>query len=134
MGRTLKPPKGFLVFVWEAMQDLTLMILIVCAILSLVIGVSTEGLSEGWHDGVGILMSILIVVLVTATSDYRQSLQFRDLEKEKKKIFIQVTRQGCRQKVSIYDLVVGDVVHLSVGDQIAADGLYINGLQSMSRV
>ncbi|MCO5584684.1 hypothetical protein L7F22_038615 [Adiantum nelumboides] len=124
---TEKPPKGFFVYVWEALHDLTLMILVVCAILSLVIGVSTEGLSEGWHDGAGILMSILIVVFVTATSDYRQSLQFRDLEKEKKKIFIQVTRHGRRQKVPIHDLVVGDVVYLSIGDQIPADGLFING-------
>lgn len=124
---TEKPPKGFWVYVWEALQDLTLMILIVCAIASLAIGIPTEGLSEGWYDGVGILMSILIVVFVTATSDYRQSLQFRDLEKEKKKIFVHVTRHGRRQKVSIHDLVVGDVVHLSIGDQIPADGIYING-------
>lgn len=124
---TEKPPKGFFVYVWEALQDLTLMILVVCAILSLAIGISTEGLSEGWHDGVGILMSILIVVLVTATSDYRQSLQFRDLEKEKKKIFVQVTRHGRRQKVPITDLVVGDVAHLSIGDQIPGDGIYIDG-------
>lgn len=124
---TEKPPKGFFVYVWEALKDLTLMILIVCAILSLVIGISTEGLREGWHDGAGILMSILIVVLVTATSDYRQSLQFRDLEKEKKKIFVQVSRHGRRQKVPISELVVGDVVYLSIGDQIAGDGIYIDG-------
>lgn len=122
-----KPSKGFLVFVWEALQDMTLMILIVCAIASLVIGISTEGLSEGWHDGVGILLSILIVVLVTAVSDYRQSLQFRDLEIEKEEIWVYVTRGGHRHKVSIHDLVVGDVVHLSIGDQIPADGIYIDG-------
>lgn len=124
---TEKPPKGFLVFVWEAFQDLTLAILIVCAIVSLAIGIPTEGLLEGWHDGVGILLSILIVVFVTAVSDYKQSLQFRDLEKEKKKIQVHVTRNGRRQKVSIYDLVAGDVVHLSIGDQVPADGIYIHG-------
>ncbi|KAH7426562.1 hypothetical protein KP509_10G006300 [Ceratopteris richardii] len=124
---TEKPPKGFFDYVWDAFQDLTLMILIVCAVLSLIIGISTEGISEGWHDGVGILMSILIVVFVTAINDYRQSLQFRDLEKEKKNIFIQVTRYGRRQRILIHELVVGDVVHLSIGDQIPADGIYIHG-------
>lgn len=122
-----KPPKGFWVFVWEAMQDLTLAILAVCAVVSLIIGIITEGWQEGWYDGAGIGFSILLVVLVTAMSDYQQSLQFRDLEAEKKKIFIEVSRRGRRQKVLIFELLVGDIVHLSIGDQVPADGLYVSG-------
>lgn len=38
-----KPPRGFLVFVWEASQDLTLIILAVCAVVFLGVGISTEG-------------------------------------------------------------------------------------------
>ena len=122
-----KPPKGFWTFVWEAMQDLTLIILAVCAIVSLVIGVITEGWMEGWYDGSGIAFSIMLVVFVTASSDYKQSLQFRALDAEKKKIFIQVTRNSHRQKVLIFDLLVGDIVHLNTGDQVPADGLYLSG-------
>ncbi|XP_062006579.1 putative calcium-transporting ATPase 11, plasma membrane-type isoform X2 [Rosa rugosa] len=124
---TEKPPRSFLVFVWEALQDLTLIILMVCAVVSIGVGLATEGWPEGMYDGVGILLSIILVVLVTAISDYRQSMQFKDLDREKKKIFIQVTRDGKRQKVSIYDLLVGDIVHLAVGDQVPADGLFISG-------
>ncbi|XP_068662451.1 putative calcium-transporting ATPase 11, plasma membrane-type [Aristolochia californica] len=122
-----KAPKSFLTFAWEALQDLTLIILIVCGIISIGVGIATEGWPKGTYDGLGILLSILLVVSVTAISDYRQSLQFRDLDKEKKKIDVQVTRNGSRQKVSIYDLVVGDVVNLSIGDQVPADGLFISG-------
>ena len=82
---------------------------------------------EGWYDGAGIAFSILLVVFVTATSDYQQSLQFRNLDAEKKKIMIEVTRDSRRQKILIFDLLVGDVVHLSVGDQVPADGLYFSG-------
>eukprot|EP00252_Welwitschia_mirabilis_P022523 TRINITY_DN6111_c0_g1_i1.p1 TRINITY_DN6111_c0_g1~~TRINITY_DN6111_c0_g1_i1.p1 ORF type:complete len:1037 (-),score=213.98 TRINITY_DN6111_c0_g1_i1:60-3170(-) len=124
---TEKPPRGFWMFVWEALQDMTLMILGVCAAVSLLVGICTEGWPKGAYDGLGIVMSILLVVFVTAISDYRQSLQFKDLDKEKKKISIQVTRNGCRQKLSIYDLVVGDLVHLSIGDQVPADGLFVSG-------
>ncbi|KAK9664382.1 hypothetical protein RND81_14G037600 [Saponaria officinalis] len=99
----------------------------VCAVVSIGVGVATEGLPKGMYDGVGILISILLVVMVTAVSDYNQSLQFRDLDKEKKKIFVQVTRDGHRQKASIYDLVVGDIVHLSIGDIVPADGVYASG-------
>ncbi|KAK1293390.1 putative calcium-transporting ATPase 4, plasma membrane-type [Acorus calamus] len=122
-----KPSRSFLMFVWDALQDLTLIILMVCAVVSIGVGIGTEGWPKGMYDGLGILLSIFLVVTVTAVSDYRQSLQFKDLDREKKKIFIQVTRDGTRQKVSIYDLVVGDVVHLSIGDQVPADGLFVSG-------
>ncbi|KAJ9695893.1 hypothetical protein PVL29_011059 [Vitis rotundifolia] len=124
---TEKPSRTFLMFVWDALHDLTLIILMICAVISIGVGLPTEGWPEGMYDGVGILVSIFLVVLVTAISDYRQSLQFRDLDKEKKKIFVQVTRDGYRQKISIYDLVVGDIVHLSIGDQVPADGVFISG-------
>ncbi|KAH7679360.1 P-type ATPase protein [Dioscorea alata] len=122
-----KPSRSFWMFVWDALQDLTLIILMICAVISIVVGLPTEGWPKGMYDGLGILLSIFLVVIVTAVSDYRQSLQFKALDKEKKKIFIQVTRDGYRQKVSIYDLVVGDIVHLSIGDQVPADGLFISG-------
>lgn len=122
-----KPPRTFLTFVWEALQDLTLIILMVCAAISIGVGVATEGLPNGMYDGLGVILSILLVVMVTAISDYKQSLQFRDLDREKKKISVQVTRDGYRQEVSIYDLIVGDVVHLSIGDQVPADGIFISG-------
>ncbi|GAA0184560.1 primary active transporter [Lithospermum erythrorhizon] len=119
--------RGFWVFVWESLHDMTLMILGVCAFVSLIVGVVTEGWPHGANDGLGIVASILLVVFVTATSDYRQSLQFKDLDKEKKKISMQVTRNGYRQKMSIYELLPGDIVHLSIGDQVPADGLFLSG-------
>lgn len=124
---TEKPSKSFWMFVWDALQDLTLIILMVCAVVSIGVGLATEGWPKGMYDGVGIILSIFLVVMVTAVSDYKQSLQFKDLDREKKKIFVQVTRDGSRQKVSIFDLVVGDVVHLSIGDQVPADGVFISG-------
>ncbi|TVU50798.1 hypothetical protein EJB05_02188 [Eragrostis curvula] len=122
-----KPARSFWSFVWDALQDMTLIILMVCAVLSAVVGLASEGWPKGMYDGLGIILSILLVVMVTAISDYRQSLQFKELDNEKKKIFIHVTRDGSRQKISIYDLVVGDIVHLSIGDQAPADGLFIHG-------
>ncbi|KAJ8765757.1 hypothetical protein K2173_014879 [Erythroxylum novogranatense] len=119
--------RGFWAFVWEALQDMTLIMLGVCAFVSLIVGIATEGWPKGAHDGLGIVASILLVVFVTAGSDYRQSLQFRDLDREKKKISIHVTRSGYRQKLSIYDLLPGDIVHLAIGDQVPADGLFISG-------
>ncbi|TKY67943.1 putative calcium-transporting ATPase 11 [Spatholobus suberectus] len=124
---TEKPPRSFWMFVWDAMQDLTLIILMVCALVSVGIGILTEGWPKGMYDGVGIILCIILVVFVTSISDYKQSLQFKDLDKEKKNVSIHVTRDGRRQKVSIHDLVVGDIVHLSIGDIVPADGLFLSG-------
>ncbi|CAK9183984.1 unnamed protein product [Ilex paraguariensis] len=124
---TEKPARSFWMFVWDTLHDLTLVILMVCAVVSIGVGLATEGWPKGLYDGLGIVLSIFLVVIVTSISDYKQSLQFRDLDKEKKKIFIQVIRDKLRQKVSIYDLVVGDVVHLSIGDIVPADGIFISG-------
>ncbi|KAK4262403.1 hypothetical protein QN277_027968 [Acacia crassicarpa] len=122
--------RSFWGFVWEALQDMTPMIHGVCALVSVMVGIAMEGWPHWAHDGLGIVASILLVVFVTATSDYRQSLQFKDLDKEKK-ITIQVTRNGYRQKVSIYDLLPGDIVHLAIGDQVPADGLFLSGFSVM---
>ncbi|CAK9167367.1 unnamed protein product [Ilex paraguariensis] len=117
-----KPSRGFWMFVWDALQDLTLTIYMVCAVVSVVLGLATKGWPKGMYDGLGIVLSIFLVILVTAVSDYKQSLQFQ------KRIFIKVTRDKLTEKASIYDLVVGDVVHLSTGDQVPADGILISGL------
>ncbi|KAJ6387874.1 hypothetical protein OIU77_026440 [Salix suchowensis] len=122
-----KPARSFWMFVWDALHDLTLVILMVCAVVSIGVGIATEGWPDGMYDGVGIVMCILLVVMVTAITDYKQALQFKVLDKEKKNVIVQVTREGSRQKVSIFDLVVGDVVHLSIGDLVPADGILISG-------
>ncbi|KAH9624541.1 hypothetical protein KSS87_017751 [Heliosperma pusillum] len=122
-----KKGKSFLSFLWESWQDLTLIILIIAAIVSLVLGIKTEGLQEGWYDGGSIVFAVLLVILVTAISDYRQSLQFQNLNEEKRNIQLEVIRGGRREKISIYDIVVGDVVPLKIGDQVPADGLFVSG-------
>ncbi|KAK4841559.1 hypothetical protein QYF36_006450 [Acer negundo] len=38
-----KPPRSFWTFVWDALQDLTLIILIICAVVSMGVGIATEG-------------------------------------------------------------------------------------------
>jgi Ca2+-transporting ATPase len=65
--------------------------------------------------------------VVTATSDYRQSLQFQNLNEEKRNIRLEVTRDGRRVEISIYDIVVGDVIPLNIGDQVPADGVLVAG-------
>ncbi|KAF5176316.1 Calcium-transporting atpase [Thalictrum thalictroides] len=122
-----KPPaKGFFYFVYEAFKDITIIILLVCAALSLGFGIAEHGAS-GWYDGGSIFIAVFLVIAVSAVSNYRQSRQFDKLSSVSNNIQVDVVRDGRRQKISIFDIVVGDIVYLSIGDQIPADGLFSDG-------
>ncbi|KAH7430908.1 hypothetical protein KP509_08G020300 [Ceratopteris richardii] len=98
-----------------------------CAVLSLIFGIRSHGWKEGWYDGASIAFAVLLVVTVTSCSDYHQSLQFIALNEEKRNIPVQVVRGGRRLKISIFELLVGDLVVLNIGDQVPADGLFVEG-------
>ncbi|GLU07606.1 hypothetical protein SLE2022_245590 [Rubroshorea leprosula] len=121
-----RPPKGLFYFVAEAFKDTTIIILLVCAALALGFGIK-EHVKEGWYEGVSIFVAVFLVVVVSAFSNFRQEVQFDKLSKISDNIEVDVVRDGCRRPISIFDLVVGDVVHLKIGDQIPADGLFLTG-------
>lgn len=134
-----KPPKTFFELVWEALQDVTLIILEVAAIISLALafyqpphdegtpGGIDEGESEaGWIEGAAILVSVIIVVFVTAFNDYTKEKQFRGLQSriEHEHKFA-VIRGGEVIQILVTDLVVGDICQVKYGDLLPADGVLI---------
>ncbi|XP_056155670.1 plasma membrane calcium-transporting ATPase 3a [Lampris incognitus] len=142
-----KKPKTFLSLVWEAVQDVTLIILEVAAIFSLVLSlcqppgeeselcgnVSSGGEDEeeadaGWIEGAAILLSVICVVLVTAFNDWSKEKQFRGLQSriEQEQRFA-VVRNGTVIQIPIADMVVGDVAQVKYGDLLPADGVLIQG-------
>ncbi|GLT78625.1 hypothetical protein SLA2020_501540 [Shorea laevis] len=121
------PSKSFFYFVVEAFKDLTILILLGCAALSLGFGIKENGLKDGWYDGGSIFVAVFLVIAVSAISNYRQNRQFDKLSKVSNNIQIDVIRGGRRQQISIFDIVVGDIVCLKIGDQVPADGLFLDG-------
>ncbi|XP_010545103.1 PREDICTED: calcium-transporting ATPase 12, plasma membrane-type [Tarenaya hassleriana] len=121
------PPKGLLFFVSEAFKDTTILILLACAILSLGFGIKEHGIKEGWYEGGSISIAVFLVISVSALSNFRQERQFDKLSNISNNIKVEVLRDGRRQLISIFDVVVGDVVFLKIGDQIPADGLFLDG-------
>ncbi|XP_041836069.1 plasma membrane calcium-transporting ATPase 2 isoform X1 [Melanotaenia boesemani] len=150
-GRNLIPPKKpktFLQLVWEALQDVTLIILEIAALISLGLsfyhppgesggescataagGVEDEGEADaGWIEGAAILLSVVCVVLVTAFNDWSKEKQFRGLqsriEQEQK---FQVVRGSQVIQLPVADIVVGDIAQVKYGDLLPADGVLIQG-------
>ncbi|KAI4369666.1 hypothetical protein MLD38_018083 [Melastoma candidum] len=128
-GNTYERPRarGFFSFVLDGFKDMTIMILLFCAALSLGFGIKENGIKEGWYDGGSIFVAVFLVIVVSAVSNFRQSRQFEKLSEVSGNIPVDVVRDGRRQKVSIFEIVVGDVVFLKIGDQVPADGLFIAG-------
>ncbi|KAJ9696035.1 hypothetical protein PVL29_008343 [Vitis rotundifolia] len=123
-----KPPaKGLFYFVVDAFKDTTILILLVCAALSLGFGIKEHGPQEGWYEGGSIFVAVFLVISVAALSNFRQERQFDELWKISNNRKIDVARDGRRQEISIFDIVVGDVILLNIGDQIPADGLFLEG-------
>ncbi|KAI6692606.1 hypothetical protein NL676_020316 [Syzygium grande] len=119
--------KNFLSFMLAPLKEMTIIIPMASDVLSLVFGIKQHGLKEGWYDGGCIIIAIFMVVVVPALSNYKQGRQFQKLTKESSNIRVGVVRDGRRQPISIGDIIVGDVVFLKIGDQVPADGLFVDG-------
>ncbi|KAL0376679.1 UNVERIFIED_CONTAM: putative calcium-transporting ATPase 13, plasma membrane-type [Sesamum calycinum] len=118
--------KGWFCFVWEALVDPTILILLVCAALLLGFGIKEHG-TDGWYNGGSILIAVLFIVSVSAASNFKQNKQLDKLSKISNNILVKVVRNRSRKSIPILDNVVGDVVYLSIGDQVPADGLFMEG-------
>lgn len=66
----IKPPKTITELILENFEDDMLRILCASAVVSLVLGIATEGLKEGWLEGASILLAVIIIVSVTSTNNY----------------------------------------------------------------
>ncbi|PIN21458.1 Calcium-transporting ATPase [Handroanthus impetiginosus] len=122
-----QPTKNFFHFVWEAFKDPTILILLAFAALSLGFGMKEDGPREGWYDCGSIFVAVFLVISVSAISNFRQNRQFVKLLKVSNNIPVEVVRNRRRQQISIFAIVVGDVICLKIGDQVPADGLFIDG-------
>ena len=77
------PPKSFIALCFDAIQDKTLIILMIAAVISIILGVTVEHDKQiAWIDGAAIFSAVVIVVLVTAANDWTKERQFRGLQKK----------------------------------------------------
>ncbi|KAG0325302.1 hypothetical protein BGZ99_000818 [Dissophora globulifera] len=150
-GRNVLPkrkPKSIFQLMWMALQEKILILLLIAAVISIALGVyedyGTTHVPEqlytktfvpyiavepkiSWVEGVAILVAVMIVVMVGSVNDYQKEAQFRKLNSKKEDRLIKALRNGETILLSVFDIVVGDVLHLEPGDVISADGVYLGG-------
>ena len=121
---------------WNAYNDRILIILTAAAIVSLALGVyeavgqqrsPEEPQPLDWVEGLAIEVAVVIVVLVTGLNDYRREKQFVALNAKKDDRQVKAIRSGKSVMISVFDVMVGDILHLESGDAIPADGILVSG-------
>ncbi|KAL4507213.1 hypothetical protein ABPG72_002006 [Tetrahymena utriculariae] len=122
-----KPPKTFWELVMECLEDDLLRILCVACFISLVIGCIKEGIAKGWIDGIGIFIAIFIIVTITSVNNYLKDKQFRKLNAQVAQRDVGVIRNGETVHISIFQLLVGDIMHIETGEVFPVDGFLIQG-------
>ncbi|KAG0367833.1 hypothetical protein BC939DRAFT_464234 [Gamsiella multidivaricata] len=150
-GRNLLPkrkPKNIFQLMWIALQEKILILLLVAAVISIGLGIyedygmkhePTERFNRdytsyiatdpkiSWVEGVAILAAVIIVVMVGSVNDYQKEAQFRKLNAKKEDREVKVLRNGETVLLSVFNVLVGDILHLEPGDVIAADGIFLGG-------
>lgn len=98
-------------------------------ILLIALGIKTIFLIRDfdWYETIGIVLAILIASLISSISEYGSSKAFNKLTEETSKINVRVKRNGTIISIPIDQVVVNDIVIVSEGDKIPADGMIISG-------
>ena len=120
-------PRSYFSFLKDAFGDLTILILCVSALVDLGIAIGYAHTTSSFAESAAILISIVVVTNVAASNDYRKQSQFRKLNAVVDNMEVLAVRDGRKVSIPTNDIVVGDIVSLSVGDIICADGLLIDG-------
>lgn len=98
-------------------------------ILLIVLAVKTVFLFQNfdWFETLGIVIAIMLASLISTISEYGSEKSFKKMQEESSKIKCTCMRDGNLLEVDLEDIVVGDVVKLSSGDLVPADGIIIEG-------
>ena len=130
----MKDPATFWEFFWEACQDPIIIMLAICAVISIIFGMTLANphtgevdRESGWIEGTAIIISILVVTLTGSISNYQKAKRFEEMEREQSVHDVQVYRDGVEVTVLSNEIVVGDLLVVEEGVVLDCDLLYVAG-------
>lgn len=125
---TKNKSKTFLGLLLEACSDpIIKILLIVLAIKVIVLFRDFD-----WYETIGILLSIIIASFISALSEYGSDKAFSALEKSQENYQVFVIRDHNLKEITTSEIVYGDLIKLSSGNLIPADGFLIDGYLSVN--
>lgn len=118
-----KKKDGFFRSLLRSFNDPIIKILLGALVINAIISFGKINLPET----LGIGAAILIATLVSTISEYSSSLAFEKLRRSSSSEMCRVRRNGKVERISLNDIVVGDIVLLGTGMKIPADGVLVSG-------
>ena len=124
-----EPPSSFLKFLKESLSELMIIILLSAAVIQIIIGITiTDNKKTGWFDGASVLFAVLIVVNVESFINWQKEKKFYELNNLKNTTTLFKTiREKNIIDLKAEDLMVGDIILISMGEIMPADLLLIEG-------
>lgn len=115
--------EGFLKLFIETLGDPIIKILLIA------LGIKTVFLFKDfdWFETIGIVIAIFVASFISTISEYGSEKAFEKLQEESSKIKCRVKRNGKVIEINIDDIVYNDIILLSSGDKIPADGIVVSG-------
>jgi len=114
---------SFLKLLLESLGDPIIKILLIALAIKIVFLFQ----NFDWFETIGILIAIFFASFISTISEYGSEAAFARLQAESSKINVRVKRNGITKEILIEEVVVGDIVLLSSGDKIPADGYLVEG-------
>ena len=110
-----------------------IVILLSAAIIQIIIGLTiSEQKKTGWLDGASVLFAVFVVVTVESFTNWQKEKKFFELNNLKNvTTYFKTLRNNIKQDIKSEDLLVGDIIFISMGESIPADLLVIesNGIK-----
>ncbi len=120
---TKKKRKGFLSKYLESFSDPIIRILLITLGVNVVLMFQTKN----FYEMVGIAIAVFLATFVSTLSEYGSESAFIKLQKEAENLKCRVMRGGETMEIAITEVVVGDIILLSAGEKIPADGILLSG-------
>ena len=122
-----EPPAPFIKFLKESLSELMIVILLSASFIQIVIGLTiSDKKKTGWFDGASVLFAVIVVVSVESFTNWQKEKKFFELNNLKNTaIFFKTIRNKEKVNIKSEDLLVGDIICISLGDVIPADLLVI---------
>lgn len=126
---TRQKRKGFFRQYLSAFGDPIIKILLAVLALNLIFLIGTSD----WTETVGIAVAVFLSTLVSTLSQYGSESAFLELQKAQENVFCRVKRGKEILSLLVSELVVGDVLLLSAGEKVPADGTVLSGKVSVDQ-
>lgn len=123
-------PKSLAKRIFEAAAEPMILMLIMAGIIDIAVNVirAATGGEADFLECVGIFVAISLSVIITVVMEGKSAKAFEALSKIGEDTSVKILRNGETVMLSQKELVVGDIVLISTGDKIPADGRLLEGV------